>query len=260
MIRNRILPLVAALALCVSAFAADPKDPLRVAVIGASASAGFGCVMREKRADGDYDYRTIERVPVMTLYPGIERSPDAPELTRMLGLPAKPESFRLVSSEDIWPGDTLSMRARSCVATLQLLSMGVDAFPGAPPPAEDIDTESELYARMATADQNQDLAPFVGAVFRVRCSTSRPADALTRGVRPISPIITTSVSASRPRASRSSTSVAKARSAGGMRSVSRLGKQLKWTSQPGASIPTKRHPASTRRRARRARWPKRWRP
>ena len=140
------------------------------------ASKGGGAFF--KRPDGDYDYRTIERVPVMTLYPGIERSPDAPELTRMLGLPAKPESFRLVSSEDIWPGDTLSMRARSFVATLQLLSMGVDAFPGAPAPAEDIDTEAELYARMATANENQDLSPFVGAVFRVRCSTSRPADAL----------------------------------------------------------------------------------
>ncbi|MFM8783873.1 MAG: hypothetical protein ACKOFI_01645, partial [Phycisphaerales bacterium] len=113
------------------------------------ASKGGGAFF--KRPDGDYDYRTIERVPVMTLYPGIERSPDAPELTRMLGLPAKPESFRLVSSEEIWPGDTLSMRARSFVATLQLRSMGVDASPGAPAPAEDIDTEAELYARMATA-------------------------------------------------------------------------------------------------------------
>lgn len=35
------------------AVAAAPK-PIRVAVIGASASAGFGCVMHDKRADGDY--------------------------------------------------------------------------------------------------------------------------------------------------------------------------------------------------------------
>ena len=37
---------------------------VRVAVIGASASAGFGCVMREKRADGDYalGFRLIDMV------------------------------------------------------------------------------------------------------------------------------------------------------------------------------------------------------
>ena len=64
MIRARILPLVAALALCVSAFAADPKDPLRVAVIGASASAGFGCTYRVAKADGEYmrSFRLIDMV------------------------------------------------------------------------------------------------------------------------------------------------------------------------------------------------------
>jgi len=64
MIRNRILPLVAALALCVSAFAADPKDPLRVAVIGASASAGFGCTYRVTKEDGEYmrSFRLIDMV------------------------------------------------------------------------------------------------------------------------------------------------------------------------------------------------------
>ena len=43
--------------------AAAPK-PLRVAVIGASASAGFGCVFREKRGDGDYaaSFRLIDMV------------------------------------------------------------------------------------------------------------------------------------------------------------------------------------------------------
>jgi hypothetical protein len=37
---------------------------VRVAVIGASASAGFGCVMREKRADGDYalGFRLIDMI------------------------------------------------------------------------------------------------------------------------------------------------------------------------------------------------------
>ncbi|MEY3142363.1 MAG: hypothetical protein RLY21_856 [Planctomycetota bacterium] len=41
-----------------------PAESVRVAVIGASASAGFGCVMREKRADGDYalGFRLIDMV------------------------------------------------------------------------------------------------------------------------------------------------------------------------------------------------------
>lgn len=40
------------------------EKPLRVAVIGASASAGFGCVFREKRDDGDYagSFRLIDMV------------------------------------------------------------------------------------------------------------------------------------------------------------------------------------------------------
>jgi hypothetical protein len=131
-----------------------------------------------KRADGAYDYRTIERVPVLTLYEGIEKIPEAGELTRMLGIPAKEGSYRLVASEDIWSGDTLSLRARSFTATLQLLSMGVDETPGAPDPIADVDTEDELYALMSTADDDRDLSPFVRAVFRVHCGDSQPADAL----------------------------------------------------------------------------------
>ena len=139
------------------------------------ASKGGGAFFR--RDDGNYDYRTIERVPVITFYDGIERIPEAADLSRMLNVPARAGSYRLVASEDIWPGDTLSMRARSFVATLQLLSMGVDPSPGAPPPAPDVDTEDELYARMAAAG-DEDLAPFVRAVFRVHCGDSRPSDPL----------------------------------------------------------------------------------
>lgn len=131
-----------------------------------------------RRPDGDYDYRTIERVPVITFYEGIEQAPEATEVTRMLNLPLRAGSYRLVASEDIWPGDTLSMRARSFVATLQLLSMGVDPGPNSPPPTPDVDTEEELYARMATADTMQDLSQHVAAVFRVHCGESQPKDPL----------------------------------------------------------------------------------
>lgn len=64
-----LLALVASLALHASAWAQDApaaaaRKPIRVSVIGASASAGFGCVFREKRDDGDYaaGFRLIEMV------------------------------------------------------------------------------------------------------------------------------------------------------------------------------------------------------
>lgn len=155
-------------------------DPLAAAdvtidrVMSASQRGGFFF----KRDDGLFDYRTIERVPVMTLYDGIEALPEGIELARMLNIPAKPGSYRLVASEDLWPGDTLSMRTRSFVATLQLLSMGVDASPDTPPPTPDVDTEDELYARMAQVEAFDDLSPYVPAVFRVRCSERTPSDPL----------------------------------------------------------------------------------
>src|SRR5205085_1254334 len=56
---------------------------------------------------------------------------------------------------------------------------------------------------------------------------SRPASLFTRGVRPISPISTTSVVSSRPRWSRSSINALNARSTCGSMSFSRLGKIVK---------------------------------
>ena len=141
-----------------------------------SSSKGGGAFVR--LPDGNYDYRTIERIPVITFYDGIGSAPEAPELQRMLGLPAREGSYRMVSSEDIWPGETLSIRARSFVATLHLLAMGVDEEPGTPPPPTDIDTEAELYERMAQATAEQDLSRSVRAVFRVCCGESKPGDAL----------------------------------------------------------------------------------
>ena len=141
-----------------------------------SSSKGGGAFVR--RPDGNYDYRTIERIPVITYYAGIESAPEAKELQRLLGLPPRADSYRMVASEDIWPGETLSIRARSFVATLHLLAMGVDGEPGAPPPPTDIDTEAELYDRMAQIESDHDLSGSVRAVFRVYCGKSKPADAL----------------------------------------------------------------------------------
>jgi len=139
-------------------------------------SKGGGAFVR--LPDGRYDYRTIERVPVITFYDGIETAPEAADITRLLRLPAKADSYRLVASEDIWPGATLSVRARSFVATLQLLSMGVDQSPNAPGPKNDIDSGEELYRLMAGVRPDLDLSPYITAVFRVRCGPSKPDDAL----------------------------------------------------------------------------------
>ena len=141
-----------------------------------TSSKGGGAFVR--LPDGNYDYRTIERIPVITYYAGIESAPEAPELKRLLGLPTRADSFRMVASEDIWPGETLSIRARSFVATLHLLAMGVEDVPGMPPPPEDVDTEAELYERMARVKADQDVSRHMRAVFRVHCGSSRPADAL----------------------------------------------------------------------------------
>jgi hypothetical protein len=114
----------------------------------------------------------------MTLYEGIESAPEAAQFTEFLGIPPRAGSYRLVASEDIWPGDTLSIRARSFVATLQLLSMGVDEAPNAPPPSEDVDTGTELFARMTRIQKGEDLSRYVRAVFRVHCGDTKPANAL----------------------------------------------------------------------------------
>lgn len=151
-----------------------PADVTLDRVIAASKdSAAFS-----KRDDGNYDYRTVQRVPVLTLYEGIEAIPQAAELSQMLGFEARPGSYRMVASEDIWPGETVSLRTRSFMATLQLLAMGVDLRPAAPEPPFNVNSEAELYERMSTATENQDLRPFVSAVFRVRCSEGRPTNAL----------------------------------------------------------------------------------
>ena len=62
-----LFTLLAAIAIHASAQAqapAAPAKPIRVAVIGASASAGFGCVYHEKRTDGEYagSFRLIDMV------------------------------------------------------------------------------------------------------------------------------------------------------------------------------------------------------
>ncbi len=130
------------------------------------------------RPGGGYDYRTTEMVPVLTLHPGIEASPEAAELERLLNIPPEAACHRIVASQDTGTANHVTIRTRSFMATLELLSTGVDPYPDAPAPRVDIDTPIELFARMASVTDNFDMRQHMRALFRVRCSDTRPTDAV----------------------------------------------------------------------------------
>ena len=93
---------------------------------------------------------------------------------------------------------------------------------------------------------------------------SRPPSAFMRGVRPNSPIATTSVFSYRPRWIRSSISAPMARSSGGMNSFAPTSvlcrPPVPWWSQGTQLTVTKVTPDSTSRRASKALWPNVCRP
>ncbi len=130
------------------------------------------------RTDGGYDYRTTEMVPVLTLHPGIEHSPVAAELERVMGIPPRAGSHRIVTSQDAASDQHIAIRTRSFMATLEMLSTGVDPGPDVAPPTANVDTPAELFAFMASVTEDFDLRDHMRALFRVRCSDRRPADAI----------------------------------------------------------------------------------
>ena len=107
-----------------------------------------------RRPDGNYDYRTVERVPVLTFYEGVQETPEGRYLDGALNLKVEPGSYRIVASEGDGNGTTLPLRTRSFSATLNLMSLGVDSLP-----------------------PGADLSRYMTAVFRVRCSKERPTEA-----------------------------------------------------------------------------------
>jgi hypothetical protein len=96
----------------------------------------------------------------------------------MLGLSTSENNYRMLSSVDIWPGKTFSIRTRSFTAVMRLLSMGVDSFVDAPDPPVFMNTAEELFAKMAEAPDGSDLTENVDAIFRVHCTSTRPKDSL----------------------------------------------------------------------------------
>ena len=89
----------------------------------------------------------------------------------MLGLSISENNYRMLSSVDIWPGKTFSIRTRSFAAVMRLLSMGVDSVVNAPDPPVFMNTAEELFAKMADAPDGSDLTESVDAIFRVHCKT-----------------------------------------------------------------------------------------
>ena len=130
------------------------------------------------RPDGTYDYKSIESVAVLTLHPPIDKSPEGVEFLNMLGLSTSDNNYRMLSSVDIWPGKTFSIRTRSFTAVLRLLCMGVDAVADGPSPPEFMDTADELFAKMADAPDGSNLTQNMNAMFRVHCTSAQPKQSL----------------------------------------------------------------------------------
>ena len=141
-------------------------------------SAKRDSALIHKRQDGMYDYMTIESVPVLTMYEGIQNDPHGEELMELLNLKKEPSNYRMTSVENPLPGPHISMRTRSLAALMRLMSFGVDKVPNAPPPQENVNTAAELWSLLTTS---KTLAPDIGnnvnAVFRVHRGTSVPRDA-----------------------------------------------------------------------------------
>ena len=152
-----------------------PKDSIDIADIMRSKTDKSGFIARP---DGSYDYKSVESVAVLTLHPTIEKTPDGEEFLNMLGLSISENNYRMLSSVDIWPGKTFSIRTRSFTAVMRLLSMGVDSVVNAPDPSVFMNTAEELFAKIADAPDGSNLTENVDAIFRVHCTSVRPKDSL----------------------------------------------------------------------------------
>lgn len=155
------------------------EEPIPAAQVnlGSIVSAKKDRALMHKRQDGMYDYVSIESVPVLTMYEGIQNDSQGKELLKLLDLENVPGSYRMISVENPLPGKHVSMRTRSLAALMQLMSFGVDSVANAPPPQEDVDTPEELWNLLSTTTTKTDLSHNVNAVFRVHRGAKVPSDA-----------------------------------------------------------------------------------
>ena len=155
------------------------EEPIPAAEVnlGSIVSAKKDRALMRKRLDGMYDYVSIESVPVLTMYEGIQNDSHGKELLKLLDLENVPGSYRMISVENPLPGKHVSMRTRSLAALMQLMSFGVDRVANAPPPQENVDTPEELWNLLSATTKATDLSHNVNAVFRVHRGSRVPSDA-----------------------------------------------------------------------------------
>ena len=155
------------------------EEPIPAAEVnlGSIVSAKKDRALMHKRLDGMYDYVSIESVPVLTMYKGIQNDSHGEELLKLLDLENVPGSYRMISVENPLPGKHVSMRTRSLAALMQLMSFGVDRVANAPPPQENVDTPKELWNLLSATTTTTDLSHNVNAVFRVHRGARAPSDA-----------------------------------------------------------------------------------
>ena len=155
------------------------EEPIPAAEVnlGSIVSAKKDRALMHKRLDGMYDYVSIESVPVLTMYKGIQNDSHGEELLKLLDLENVPGSYRMISVENPLPGKHVSMRTRSLAALMRLMSFGVDSVANAPPPQENVDTPEELWNLLSATTTATDLSHNVNAVFRVHRGARAPSDA-----------------------------------------------------------------------------------
>ena len=155
------------------------EEPIPAAQVnlGSIVSAKKDRALMHKRQDGMYDYVSIESVPVLTMYEGIQNDSHGKELLKLLDLENVPGSYRMISVENPLPGKHVSMRTRSLAALMRLMSFGVDSVANAPPPQENVDTPKELWNLLSATTTTTDLSHNVNAVFRVHRGARAPSDA-----------------------------------------------------------------------------------
>ena len=155
-----------------------PADSATLAAVAAAREKG---ARLRQRDDGTWDYVSIELVPVLTTYQGVESWEEGRELFDLLGLEAKPAQFRIASIDHPVPDTVVSFHTRSLMAVLRLLSQGVDHHPNEADPADfGVRSPAAIFARIARSPSGRaDIGEEVRHAFRIRCGNSAPSSART---------------------------------------------------------------------------------
>jgi len=152
-----------------------PKESVTLASI---MSARTDNSVLELREDGKgYDFVSIERVPVLTTYDGIQSDANGRELCEILGIEPIARDWKLVGIEDRIPGEFLTVRTRSLSAVLRLLSLGVDRRDNTMPAPPRAANASAAFASLESGMTSERLRELVRSVFVIERSASAPSDA-----------------------------------------------------------------------------------